>query len=342
MATVSFERVFKRFGGDRRGRRRLQPRHHRRRVPGARRPVGLRQDDGAAHASPGSRRSPRADLRSATATSTTSRQGPRHRDGLPELRALPAHVGLRQHGLRAQAAQGARRPRSTRRVEEAAAISTSTPSWTASRRRSPAASASASRSAARSCASRGLPDGRAALQPGRQAARPDPRRDRKLHQRLGTTSIYVTHDQVEAMTMGDRIAVMNDGVLQQVDTPQELYDHPVQPVRRGLHRQPSMNFTDREGRRRTAPRWRPRASRSRSPIGLRETIRGATGERLGRRLPAGALRSRGYVRAGATGVSGLCGGGRVPRQRRNCSTSTSAGKGDVVAIVGLAAPAQAG
>ena len=61
----------------------------------------------------------------------------------------------------------------------------------------------------------------------------------KLHQRLGTTFIYVTHDQVEAMTMGTRIAVMRDGVLQQIDTPQNLYDHPAQHVRRRLHRQPS-------------------------------------------------------------------------------------------------------
>src|SRR2546430_10315315 len=48
----------------------------------------------------------------------------------------------------------------------------------------------------------------------------------KLHHRLRTTTIYVTHDQVEAMTMGDRIAVLRDGVLQQLDTPQALYDLP--------------------------------------------------------------------------------------------------------------------
>ncbi|HLI50916.1 MAG TPA: sn-glycerol-3-phosphate ABC transporter ATP-binding protein UgpC, partial [Thermomicrobiaceae bacterium] len=48
----------------------------------------------------------------------------------------------------------------------------------------------------------------------------------KIQQRLGTTTIYVTHDQVEAMTMGDRIAVMNFGILQLLDTPQQLYDHP--------------------------------------------------------------------------------------------------------------------
>src|ERR671936_704448 len=49
----------------------------------------------------------------------------------------------------------------------------------------------------------------------------------KLHRQLETTMVYVTHDQVEAMTMGDRIAVMRDGTLQQLDTPQNLYDHPV-------------------------------------------------------------------------------------------------------------------
>src|SRR4029078_11593400 len=49
----------------------------------------------------------------------------------------------------------------------------------------------------------------------------------RLHQRLKTTTVYVTHDQVEAMTMGSRIAVMSEGLLNQVGTPQELYDHPV-------------------------------------------------------------------------------------------------------------------
>ena len=58
----------------------------------------------------------------------------------------------------------------------------------------------------------------------------------KLQENLGTTTIYVTHDQVEAMTMGDRIAVMNLGVLQQVGRPEELYREPGEPVRRGLHR----------------------------------------------------------------------------------------------------------
>jgi multiple sugar transport system ATP-binding protein len=66
----------------------------------------------------------------------------------------------------------------------------------------------------------------------------------KLHQRLGTTFIYVTHDQVEAMTMGTRIAVMNNGVLQQVDSPQVLYDTPVNIFVAGFIGTPPMNFVD--------------------------------------------------------------------------------------------------
>ncbi len=66
----------------------------------------------------------------------------------------------------------------------------------------------------------------------------------RLHQRLGTTMVYVTHDQVEAMTMGERIAVMSDGLLQQVGTPQELYDHPKNRFVAGFIGSPSMNFIE--------------------------------------------------------------------------------------------------
>jgi multiple sugar transport system ATP-binding protein len=64
----------------------------------------------------------------------------------------------------------------------------------------------------------------------------------KMHQRLGTTFIYVTHDQVEAMTMGDRIAVMRDGLLQQVAPPREIYDQPVNMYVAGFIGSPRMNF----------------------------------------------------------------------------------------------------
>jgi multiple sugar transport system ATP-binding protein len=64
----------------------------------------------------------------------------------------------------------------------------------------------------------------------------------KLHQRLGTTFIYVTHDQMEAMTMADRIAVLKDGLLQQIDTPQHLYDYPSNIFVAGFIGSPAMNF----------------------------------------------------------------------------------------------------
>jgi len=64
----------------------------------------------------------------------------------------------------------------------------------------------------------------------------------KLHQRLKTTFIYVTHDQTEAMTMGTRIAVMRDGIVQQLDSPQTLYDQPSNMFVAGFIGSPAMNF----------------------------------------------------------------------------------------------------
>jgi multiple sugar transport system ATP-binding protein len=66
----------------------------------------------------------------------------------------------------------------------------------------------------------------------------------KLHRRLGVTTLYVTHDQTEAMTMGSRIAVMNGGVLQQLDTPQNLYDAPANRFVAGFIGSPSMSFLE--------------------------------------------------------------------------------------------------
>ncbi|PZP20331.1 MAG: sn-glycerol-3-phosphate ABC transporter ATP-binding protein, partial [Cutibacterium granulosum] len=65
-----------------------------------------------------------------------------------------------------------------------------------------------------------------------------------LQQRLGVTTVYVTHDQVEAMTMGDRVAVMSDGVLQQVDSPLALYDTPKNLFVAGFIGSPAMNLID--------------------------------------------------------------------------------------------------
>jgi multiple sugar transport system ATP-binding protein len=77
----------------------------------------------------------------------------------------------------------------------------------------------------------------------------------RIQRRLGTTMVYVTHDQVEAMTLGDRVAVMRLGVLQQVASPQELYDYPSNLFVAGFIGSPAMNFmpgTMEEGKLRTA------------------------------------------------------------------------------------------
>jgi multiple sugar transport system ATP-binding protein len=66
----------------------------------------------------------------------------------------------------------------------------------------------------------------------------------ELQNRLGVTTVYVTHDQVEAMTMGDRVAVLKDGLLQQVDTPLALYDHPTNKFVAGFIGSPAMNLLE--------------------------------------------------------------------------------------------------
>ena len=67
---------------------------------------------------------------------------------------------------------------------------------------------------------------------------------KKLHEKLQTTFIYVTHDQTEALTMGDRIVVLNDGNIQQVDTPQQIYDNPQNTFVAGFIGSPQMNFVE--------------------------------------------------------------------------------------------------
>ena len=65
---------------------------------------------------------------------------------------------------------------------------------------------------------------------------------KELHQRLKTTTVYVTHDQIEAMTMADKIVVMHDGVVEQIGTPLELYDKPANQFVAGFIGSPAMNF----------------------------------------------------------------------------------------------------
>lgn len=69
-----------------------------------------------------------------------------------------------------------------------------------------------------------------------------------LHRRLGTTFVYVTHDQTEAMTMGERIAVMKDGIIQQIDTPENIYKNPLNIFTAGFIGSPQMNFIEDDGK----------------------------------------------------------------------------------------------
>ena len=72
---------------------------------------------------------------------------------------------------------------------------------------------------------------------------------KELHQRLKTTSIYVTHDQIEAMTMADKIVVMRDGIVEQTGGPLELYDHPANTFVAGFIGSPAMNMIPGTARR---------------------------------------------------------------------------------------------
>ena len=94
-----------------------------------------------------------------------------------------------------------------------------------------------------------------------------------LQRRLGVTTVYVTHDQVEAMTMGDRVAVLKDGLLQQCDSPRRMYDHPNNVFVAGFIGSPAMNLLDVPVDR----RWRHRSATPSSPVDARR-IAGASGK----------------------------------------------------------------
>ena len=111
---------------------------------------------------------------------------------------------------------------------------------------------------------------------------------------LGVTTIYVTHDQVEAMTMGDRVAVMRKGELQQVGTPQELYDRPVNLFVAGFIGSPAMNLLEADVERDGDRPGRSCSARSAS----RSTPRAPT--RAGRTTPGGASSSASGRRASRT------------------------------------------
>ena len=171
-------------------------------------------------------------------------EGARHRHGVPELRALSAHDGARQHGVLAEAGEGAEA------AIDGAARSSARP-------RSSASSSYLDRYP------RQLSGGqRQRVAMGRAIVR-DPQvflfdeplsnldaklrvqmraEIKELHQRLKTTTVYVTHDQIEAMTMADKIVVMNGGNVEQIGAPLELYDRPANLFVAGFIGSPAMNF----------------------------------------------------------------------------------------------------
>ena len=157
--------------------------------------------------------------------------------------ALYPHMTVRENMGFALKLAKAPRTRSTRRSRRRRGSSTSSSTSTASRRTCRAVSASAWRWAARSSASPSAflmdeplsnLDAKLRVQMRTEISR--------IQQRLETTTIYVTHDQTEAMTLGDRVAVMRAGVLQQVGPPAELYGIPTNLFVAGFIGSPSMNF----------------------------------------------------------------------------------------------------
>ena len=172
-------------------------------------------------------------------------QGSGHRDGLSELRALSAHDRLQEHGVRAEAAEDAEGADSSARAGGGEDSGYRGICWIASPRRCRAGSGSGWRWVGRSSASRRrflfdepLSNLDAKLRVTTRAEL------KRLHQRLRTTTIYVTHDQEEAMTLGDRIVVMKDGMIQQADTPLRTYSHPANRFVAGFIGMPPMNFFD--------------------------------------------------------------------------------------------------
>ncbi len=165
-----------------------------------------------------------------------------------------------------------------------------------------------------------VPDRRAPVEPRREAPRPDARLARRAPRALSVTTIYVTHDQTEAMTLGQRVAVMRDGQIVQVDEPAGAVAHPARRVRRGVHRLAV------HGPRRGDRRRRRGARRSHviplDPIRRRGGGRVVLGVRPGRSRtgPSPTSASR-----GSTSTS-MCSSGSVPTLAR-ASASRHAARG---------------
>ncbi len=167
----------------------------------------------------------------------------RHRDGVPELRPVPAHDGAGEPGLRLEAARtfGAEVAERVKEAADRLELDVDARSLAASS--CPAASGSASRWGGRWCDIRKvflLDEPLSNLDAKLRAAMRT--EIARLHRSLKTTMMYVTHDQVEAMTLGQRIVVLDRGIVQQIDTPMNIYERPVNLFVAGFLGNPAMNF----------------------------------------------------------------------------------------------------
>ena len=226
-------------------------------------PSGSRQDDGAAAARRASRRSPRGTIR--IGERVVDDVAPRERDIAMVFQdyALYPQMSVRQNlafGLRIRKLDRAEIAPPRRRGGRAA--------------RDRARCSSASRAQLSGGQRQRVALGRALVRDPQVFLMDEPLSNldaklraqtrgeiRRLQREVGTTTVYVTHDQVEAMTMGDRIAIMRDGVLEQVGDPDAVYERAGEHVRRRLHRQPG---DEPRARRRRAPERARRARRSAS------------------------------------------------------------------------------
>ena len=167
----------------------------------------------------------------------------RHRDGVPELCALSADDGRAEHGLCAGNAQGSSKPEIKKKVDQAAAILGLQPLL----ERKPAQLSGGQRQR--------VAMGRAIVRDPKVFLFDEPLSNldaklrvqmraeiKALQQRLNTTTVYVTHDQIEAMTMADKIVVMQGGRVEQIGAPLELYDRPANQFVAGFLGSPAMNF----------------------------------------------------------------------------------------------------
>ena len=318
MATVTFDKRDPDLPRVRHARRRqAQPRDRRRRVPGPRRPVRLRQVHLAAHA-----RRPRRGQRgprSSSATATSPTCPPKDRDIAMVFQnyALYPHMTVAENMGFALKIAGVTKEERAKRVLEAAKLldleeylDRKPKALSGGQRQRVAMGRAIVRQPQVFLMDEPLSnlDAKLRVQTRTQIA--------SLQRRLGVTTVYVTHDQIEAMTMGDRVAVLKDGVLQQVDTPRNLYDNPNNVFVAGFIGSPAMNlfeadvadggvkfgdYVDPARPRRPAGQGRQRQDpdRRRSPRGLQGRRRGPAGRgrrRRGarrRRLP---LRHRGAQR----------------------------------------------